>query len=190
MDGKTRKLILVGIGIIALITLASICSDVFLVIACMSVLTNLLVFAELGHKFWGELWDDDSVEAKVENTNEAPESMSDVDIDNKVAAVISDLDAPEQPEAVISDTASDTYIPSRNVGHIGYYEDPLLEPLELFPKYYGDVDNATVAFEKRRIRDQQSIDGRVNKGVNHFKCMYRSEFSDSERRDWFGNSDI
>lgn len=198
MDGKTRKLILVGIGLIALIALASVCSDVFLVIAFMSVLTNLLVFADLGHKFWGEMLDGDEKVSQVGSNKSS--DMTDADVDNKVNEVISQLDDPyPQPrtqyqskaQAVVSDTMPDTYIPARNVGHIGYYEDPLLESDEMFPKYYGDIDNATVGYEKRRIRDEQSITGAVNKTADHFKCFYRSEFADQESKNgWWGNMDI
>lgn len=181
MDGKTRKIILIGFALVALVALAIVCSDVFLVIAIMSVLTNLLVFAELGHKFWSEIFDDD--EPIDDNLENKEPGSSDGTIDN--SSVSSRVDA------IISDTAADTYLPYRNTGHIGYYEDPLLEPDEMFPKYYGDVDNATVAYEKRRIREQQSVDGYVNKGSDHYKAYYRSEFADQENAGgWWGNMDI
>lgn len=183
MDGKTRKIILIGFALVALVSLASVCSDVFLVIAVMSVLTNLLVFAELGHKFWSEIFDDDEpIADNFENKEPNDPSDNSGGIDNSSVS--------DRVDAIISDTAPDTYIPSKNVGHIGYYEDPLLEPDEMFPKYYGDVDNATVAYEKRRIREHQSIDGYVNKTPDHYKAYYRSEFADQESRDWWNQMDI
>jgi hypothetical protein len=177
MEGKTRKIVLIGFALIALVSLASICSDIFLVIATMSVLTNLLVFAELGHKFWEEIFDDDDTDAREDQPTDNQDQIDKSSVYDRV-------------NAIVSDTYPDTYIPARNVGHIGYYEDPLLEPDELFPKYYGDVDDASVAYEKRRIRDEQSIDGAVNKTPDHYKINYRSEFVDTESRDWYGNYDL
>jgi len=153
-------------------------------IAIMSVITDVLVFADLGHDFMDEMFGNSEDEKPLTKySTKWPDKSRSSKTTNQ------STNSPDQNIHPI-DYFPDTYIPSRNTGHIPYYENPLLEPSEMFPTYYGDVDTDIVGMELRRIRDRQALEGSISKTPDHFKATYRSEFADEENKPWWGNTEF
>lgn len=182
MHPKSKKICLIAAAFVIMVTLLFLCKDMLLVVAIMSALTNILVFANLGHNFIDEMFDDNPPNEK----SSMHSSSSDARPENNRTAN-TQLDGSKESQPI--DYFPDTYTPSRNTGHIPYYENPLLESSEMFPTYYGDTDTDVVAMELRRIRDRQAIEGAVSKTPDHFKAIYRSEFADEESKPWWGNAE-
>lgn len=175
MHPKSKKFCLIAVAIVILVALMVLCRDMIFVMALAPVLINFLLLTVMCERgFMDGMFGDEVV--KVKTVTAQPERLSTEDVPVRNAKPI--------------DYFPDTYIPSRNTGHIPYYENPLLEPPEMFPTYYDDTDTDIVATELRRIRDRQALEGAATKTSDHFKTFYRSEFADEENKQWWGNTEF
>lgn len=80
-----------------------------------------------------------------------------------------------------------------NALHYGSYVDegrtthrilPLVEPKYPY-KSDGNLNDNIVAFEVSRIRNEQAIDGTINKSTDYYKYFYGNEFKNEEEKEWW-----